>query len=194
MEKKRVYQTHVKTTSTEDGEVVRQEIDIYKVVSGKDSFMRVFLEDISGCLKITRADDFKVLLSLWKRSEWNTGRVVIIRGIKEQIAKEIGQEKTVQVVSNSIARLHKLSILIREDTGIYYLNPDYFFKGYDTEINKTKEYVFSIKYRVERDDADISREKKIEEAAKQKEYLLEQLRQIEDMLETSLVEAQPILA
>lgn len=189
MEKKRVYQTDTRIIATEDGEVVRQEIDVYKIVSGKDSFMRVFLEDISGCLRITRADDFKVLLSLWKRSEWNTGRVVIIRSIKDQIAKEIGEGKSSQVVSNSIARLHKLNILIREDTGIYYLNPDYFFKGYDNEINKTKEYVFSLKYRVERDEADISREQQIEEAAKRKEYLLKQLKQVEDVLETSLAEA-----
>lgn len=189
MEKKRTYQSHVRTTATDDGEVIRQEIDIYKIVSGKDSFMRVFLEDISGCLKITRADDFKVLLSLWKRSEWNTGRVVIIRSIKDQIAKEIGDGKSGQVVSNSIARLHKLNILIREDTGIYYLNPDYFFKGYDTEIGKTKEYIFSLKYRVERDEQDISREKQVEEAAKRKEYLLQQLKQVEDVLEASLVEA-----
>jgi hypothetical protein len=189
MEKKRTYQTHVKTTATEDGEVIRQEIDLYRVVSGKDSFMRIFLEDISGCLKITRADDFKVLLSLWKRSEWNTGRVVIIKGIKEQIAKEIGLDKTSQVVSNSISRLHKLNILIREDTGIYYLNPEYFFKGYDTELSKTKEYVFSLKYRVERDEADINREERIREASKQKDYLLEQVKQIEDVLDTSMVEA-----
>ena len=113
MEKKRVYQTDTRIIATEDGEVVRQEIDVYKIVSGKDSFMRVFLEDISGCLRITRADDFKVLLSLWKLSEWNTGRVVIIRSIKDQIAKEIGEGKSSQVVSNSIARLHKLNILIR---------------------------------------------------------------------------------
>ncbi len=189
MEKKRAYQSHVRTTATEDGEVIRQEIDIYKIVSGKDSFMRVFLEDISGCLKITRADDFKVLLSLWKRSEWNTGRVVIIRSIKDQIAKEIGEGKSGQVVSNSIARLHKLNILVREDTGIYYLNPDYFFKGYDTEIGKTKEYVFSLKYKVERDEEDISREEQIKEAARRKEYLLMQLKQVEDVLEESLVEA-----
>jgi hypothetical protein len=189
VEKKRAYQSHVRTTATEDGEVIRQEIDIYKIVSGKDSFMRVFLEDISGCLKITRADDFKVLLSLWKRSEWNTGRVVIIRSIKDQIAKEIGEGKSGQVVSNSIARLHKLNILVREDTGIYYLNPDYFFKGYDTEIGKTKEYVFSLKYKVERDEEDISREEQIKEAARRKEYLLMQLKQVEDVLEESLVEA-----
>lgn len=43
----------------EDEEVIRQEIDIYRIVSGKDSFMNVFLEDISSCLKITLADDFK---------------------------------------------------------------------------------------------------------------------------------------
>ncbi len=189
MEKKRAYQTHIKTVATEEGQVLRQEIDVYQVVSGKDSFMRIFLEDISGCLKITRADDFKVLLSLWKRSEWNTGRVVVIRSIKDQIAKEIGEGKSNQIVSNSMARLHKLNILIREDTGIYYLNPNYFFKGYDTELGKTKEYVFSLKYRVERDDEDISRERQIEEAARRKEFLLEQLRQVEDVLETSLVEA-----
>jgi Firmicute plasmid replication protein (RepL) len=189
MEQKRIVQTQVKTTITNDGEVIKQELDVYKIVTGKDSFMRVFLEDMKGYLNITRADDFKILFVLWKMSEWNTGKIVLNKSIKEKIAAEISNEnkkKEVSVINNSIWRLTKMELLVREDTGIYILNPDYFFKGYDSELKKTKEYVVSIRYRVEQSKEEIVDEEKHLEFLRKKKQLLNSLEDLQkEMLENT---------
>ena len=189
METKRVIQTQVKTTITNDGEVIKQEMDVYKIVSGKDSFMRVFLEDMKGYLNITRADDFKILFVLWKMSEWNTGKIVLNKSIKEKIAADIsseGKKKDVSVINNAIWRLTKMNLLIRENTGIYLLNPNYFFKGYDSELKKAKEYVISITYRVEQSKEEIIDEQKHLDFIKKKNELLSSLESLNnEMLENT---------
>ncbi len=189
METKRVIQTQVKTIITNDGEVIKQEMDVYKIVSGKDSFMRVFLEDMKGYLNITRADDFKILFVLWKMSEWNTGKIVLNKSIKEKIAADISSDdkkKEVAVINNAIWRLTKMNLLVREDTGIYLLNPNYFFKGYDSELKKAKEYVISITYRVEQSKEEIIDEQKHLDFIKKKNELMSSLESLNnEMLENT---------
>lgn len=110
------------------GQVIETiETEVVKIVSS-DSFMQVYLEDNSGLFNIQNNSELQVLLQLWKRSVFDTNEVVLVKQVKIEIAENIGTK--LQNVNNTISVLKRKKLLISKARGVYFLNPHYFFKGY----------------------------------------------------------------
>lgn len=147
-EKSVVYHEEVSYIDKETGEIIEDSKIIRKKVSTQE-FMQVYLNDISGLLGIENKSQMFVLVELWKLAQFDTNQVVIIKGIKQQIADNIGI--AYKTVDNHIVKLCKLNLLIRKETGIYFLNPQYFFKGYLE--NRPKILKLVLEYRTEEKSA-----------------------------------------
>jgi predicted transcriptional regulator len=106
-----------------------------------DKFIKVYLEDTSGILDIGRGD-IKVLSYCWKITEYNTGRIYLVKTIKEEMSEEI--KIKLESIDNIIYRLVKKNLLISEGTSVYRLNPAYFWKGEESARAEALEIV--IKY------------------------------------------------
>jgi len=127
--KKRLVQQKVETVINEKtGEIIEKlETEISRV-STSDSFIQMYLDDMSGILNIKNYSEFQVLAQLWKRSKFDTNEVILVKKNKEEIAEIIGT--TLQNVNNTLSQLKRKKLLINKDRGVYYLNPKFFFKGY----------------------------------------------------------------
>lgn len=108
-----------------------------------DKFIKIYLEDFSGIFDIGRGD-IKVLAYCWKITEYNTGRIYLVKTIKEEMALEI--KIKLESIDNIIYRLVKKNLLLVEGTSVYRLNPEYFWKGDETVRAEILEIV--IKYKL----------------------------------------------
>lgn len=110
----------------------------------KEKFMMVYLENMAGILEVNSPIEFKVLLSLWQLSEFDTNKIFIVKDTKEEIALKTGyQFKTVE---NAISKLSKKDLLIRKSTAVYFLNPKYFFKGSEIARANAAKVIFEFKF------------------------------------------------
>lgn len=133
------------------GEVHSHSIEhtIIKKVS-QDNFIQVYLEDLSGLLGIENLVEFKVLLSLWKKANFNdenseNGNVVyLVKSVKEGIANDTGY--SLSRINSTISTLTKKKLLVKKDRSVYWLNPKYFFKGYSKDRIKAVKTV--IEYEI----------------------------------------------
>lgn len=133
------------------GEVISNEIVSIKKVK-PDEFIQVYLEDMSGLMKISSKNEINVLMWFWKFStyvdEGDIGNMVVINSkLLKQIEDSTGICK--QSIRNVISSLKKKRLLITEkgERGIYYLNPEYFFKGSIKDRGKCYKNV--IEYRID---------------------------------------------
>lgn len=125
--KNTVFEEHHVTVSEETGVVLEVESRIVKKTSA-ESFMQVYLEDNSSIYGIDNKSQLRVMRELWVISQFDTNQVILVKSIKEDIAKKVGC--TLQTVNNHITKFVKKDLLIKKDTSVYYLNPEYFFKGF----------------------------------------------------------------
>lgn len=121
-----------------------------------DRFIRIYLEDIGGLLKLTDGE-IKVLQCIWQICEFNTGRVVLVSSVKkdiEEILKANGNEIKIRSISNIISSLTKKEILIPvpERTATYLLNPRYFWKG--EEIERGNVFRLILEYKLQENSGD----------------------------------------
>lgn len=142
-EKKTMYHEKETIVKNEDGTFDSHIQEFTRVVE-RDKFIQVYLEDMKGLLNLTSKTDIRVLISIWEKAQYNSNKIILIKAIKEDIAKEVGY--SYQVVVNSISKLSKMDLLLREDTSVYYLNPKFFFKG--SHKNRKDCFEFLIKYKL----------------------------------------------
>jgi len=109
----------------------------------RENFIQAYVEGISGLLKIDSKVDIRVLISLWKYAEWNTNRLIIVKTIKEEIAKEL-EYRNYRIIDNSIGRLVKSGTLIKRARSEYYLNPNFFFRGTSVERLRATQFIFTL--------------------------------------------------
>ena len=138
MKDKRKFVSVRETVEHETGEVIRHESFFIKEVKSED-FIRVYLSDLSGLMKLKGDIEFKVLIWLWKETGWNNECVVIEKIKKEKIAEEL--KVRVQSISDALSRLTKKEVIIKKHRMWYYLNPNMFFKGEE----KARKEVFDVK-------------------------------------------------
>ena len=138
-------------TDLNTGEVIKSEHIIKRQID-RESFIQVYLEDLSGLFQIETKTELKLIGILWRESEYKSkhiegNRVIIVKGLKQEWAEEIGVNP--QTISNTITSLAKKNLIIQKDRTIYYLNPKYFFKGALNDRNSTiktvLEYTFNEK-------------------------------------------------
>lgn len=87
----------------------------------KENSIKVYLEDITPFYKLKGESEFKVLIALWKRTNWNNEPIYIEKGIRDEIAKEIDMKS--QSVADTLTRLVKKDLLLKDRRIVYRLNP-----------------------------------------------------------------------
>ena len=122
-----------------DGVIDGDKIIVKRVSS--DKFIRVYLEDIAGLIRLSDGE-MKLLQAIWEISEYNTNKVVLSSAVKKDIEEKMlanGKAIKVRSMNNIISKLSKRRILIPipDRTAMYILNPKYFWKGEEIERGKT---------------------------------------------------------
>lgn len=136
------------TTINEDGEILDQRQEITQVFTKKistEKFLQVYLNDLSGLFQLNSSTEIKLLSLMWRDSRYNDdnsdiGNIVYtIKDLKEQWVKEMGS--SMGTINNTITKLVTKGLLISKpkSRSVYYLNPQYFFKGNTKDLPKVKQ-------------------------------------------------------
>lgn len=141
MKATKFYEQVEQVVDHETGEIT-EEKRVYKRQIEKEKFMMVYLESVSGILKINNPIEYKVLLTLWEMSEFETNRIILVKPIKEGIANKL--KYAFKTVENAISRLAKKDLLVKKGAGIYFLNPKYFFKGSEIARSNAIKVIFDF--------------------------------------------------
>ena len=146
---KNYYEDVTRTIDKDTGEVVEIQQRVKRRVE-RDKFAMIYLKDISSILDLGTKGEYKVLLALLPRSNYNTNEVRIMKDVKTDIAKETNL--SLNSVNKAVKNLNSKEIIIRkkhegeEIRGVYILNPTYFFKGEDME--RAKVFKMVLEYEI----------------------------------------------
>lgn len=107
-------------------------VNVKKIDS--DSFVSVYLNDMSGIMNVKNQTELRVLYYMWKESTFPNDKVpgnrIVISGcFFDDVEEGVGICR--QSIRNCISSLSKSGVIIkdRKNRSTYYLNPKYFFKG-----------------------------------------------------------------
>ncbi|MGL5711441.1 MAG: replication/maintenance protein RepL [Paraclostridium sp.] len=166
MQRKQINQIQVDTLLDKDGdpltvidkngEIVESTIIsestksiVYNKTVSTENFIQVYLEDMSGMLKIDNATQAKLLALLWKESEINLkdsskgNQIYTIKANKEKWAETLNVK--LQTINNTISALLEKDLLVKKDRSICVLNPNLFFKGFMKDRDKVIQTVITYK-------------------------------------------------
>ena len=130
--------------NAETGEISEQETKRVIKIPREEDYVKIYIKHINYLNNLPNGLD-EIIYALLKKINYQN-QIVINSAIKRQIANELG--KTFNTVNQYITKLVKNDILIRVDTGIYYLNPIFYGKGSWKEILELrKELEISIEYK-----------------------------------------------
>lgn len=135
--------THLKNRITdrvisEDGEVLDEKTINYIVENEKDFYITYC--KVLGLLKDMKLGEIKTLAWLVSTSHFNNNMVVVTSGVKKKIAQEM--DISISAVNNALAPLVEKEILYRDSDsgnrrdGVYYIHPEYYWKGSLAERKK----------------------------------------------------------
>lgn len=114
-----------------------------------EEFIQVYIDDMSGFLRIDNATQAKLLALLWKESEINLkdsskgNQIYTIKANKEKWAEIL--DVKLQTVNNTISALLEKDLLIKKDRSVCVLNPNLFFKGFMKDRDKVIQTVVTYK-------------------------------------------------
>ena len=134
------------------GEIVSAEIKTFKTVSA-EQFCQVYLKDNEEFFKLTKAES-NILAVLWYTSNYYEDKDISLPGNKISLdaqLRDVIKTKTglaSGTIKNTVVSLVKKKMLLKDNryNSVYYLNPEYFFKGKITDrtkiIKNIVEYAF----------------------------------------------------
>ncbi|KAA0784002.1 replication/maintenance protein RepL [Bacillus sp. BB56-3] len=124
-----------------DGEILEETKSVTFNYGKEPDYIKVYLDNIMFLAEISGWIS-KIMYELIKSVSYaNKGQFIIINaGYKRIIASSLGIK--LQSVTNAINQLVKKGILIKIESGVFQLNPQYFGKGEWKDISK-------IRYEVE---------------------------------------------
>lgn len=135
----RVTRSDIKTVIDENGVIKRKEEDRTIDWGTEPNYIKVYLDTILYLKDLPKGLN-GILTAFLKRMSYGN-QLVLNAALKRQIAKEVGL--SMSSVNNAITKFVKGDILIREDTGLYKIQPHLFGKGDWTDIAKIRlEVVF----------------------------------------------------
>lgn len=145
---------YVEIKYDQEGNVISEEKKFFKKVNVRD-FIQVYLDDMSGLLGIKSLAEQQVLAWFWKFSqypndEFDCNYVSLSSLLFEKLQESTGLKP--QSIRNTISALSKKRILIKDSKrrGIYYLNPQFFWKGKLSD--NTRNMRLNINYDFNRDE------------------------------------------
>ncbi len=134
---------------TDTGEQLDEKTVSYVVEDEKDFYITYC--KVLGLLKEMKLGEIKTLAWLVSTSHFNNNMVVITSGVKSKIANDMGI--SVSAVNNAILPLVENGILYREENkggrrdGVYYIHPEYYWKGSLAERNRVLKVALEIEKR-----------------------------------------------
>lgn len=130
----KVTNTISRTVVDEDGQITYQEEE--KVINWgtEPNYIKVYLDTILYLKDLPKGLN-SILYAFLKRMSYGN-QLVINAALKRQIAKEL--ELSLSSINNAISKFVKGELLIREDTGLYKVNPHLFGKGDWKDIAKIR--------------------------------------------------------
>ena len=117
----------------------------------RENFIQVYLQDVSGFLKIENGTQIQLLALIWKEVSYNNpvvnegNSIVILRDTKERWSKDLNI--SIRTIENALTSLVKKNLIQKLCKGKYRLNPAYYFKGSTTEREKILN--LTTKYEIE---------------------------------------------
>ena len=126
------------------GELLDTEMDVKNqkiVIDDKEQFTFMYAS-IIGVMKDLNGGDIKLLSYCSMRSETNSNRIALVKPIIQEIADTF--EISVSSVKNSIVVLKNKDILIPLGSGVYRINPKYYWRGTLNQRLKTMKYILEI--------------------------------------------------
>lgn len=132
---KRITKTATKIIAdSQTGEILHSELSTTSVVPSEPNFVKMYVQDISTLLKITKSDN-AVLLCLLRYMNYENV-VYLVIDVKKDIMKDINMP--LNTLNDSIRNLREAGIIIRHSLGKYIINPTLFARGRWENINKIK--------------------------------------------------------
>jgi len=127
-----LYKLEEQTVNTTTGEVV--EVNSYKKtrVQSEPEFAKMYLQDIMYLTNLpikegTTTARLALLFELVNKMEYKTNEIGISTGERRKIAAKLNLQDS--TIKKYILDFEKAKILIKEDIGLYTLNPFFFGKG-----------------------------------------------------------------
>lgn len=123
---------------SDTGEVM-DEKTVHYIIENEKEFFLTYCK-VLGLLKNMKLGEIKTMAWIVSHTTFNDNTVVLTGGIKRIIASDMGI--SVSVINNSLAPLVEKGILYRNSDAkdrrdaIYYINPEYYWKG--TQENRQK--------------------------------------------------------
>lgn len=120
-----------RVVDTESGEVLDEKTISYIIESEKEFYMTYC--KVLGILKDMKLGEIKTLAWMVSHTTFNDNTVVLTGGIKRKIAEDMAISES--AVNNALAPLVAKGILYRSEDvkirrdAIYYINPEYYWKG-----------------------------------------------------------------
>lgn len=127
---------------------VRKSMTIKRDVISTSKFIQVYIEDIGALIGCTNAEK-NLIICCWKLDfvEFNTNELLIAGARRKELSTCSGIK--LSSIYNLVNRLKKKNIIVTNETGRIYLNPNLFFFGY--EIERTKMLQLRIDYTLKPD-------------------------------------------
>lgn len=134
------------------GEIVSAEIKMVKMVSA-EQFCQVYLKDNEEFYKLSKAEA-NVLSVLWYTSNYYEDKDIALPGNKislDEQLRDVIKAKTglaSGTIKNTVGSLVKKKMLLKDNRYkcVYYLNPEYFFKGKITDRTKIIRNIIEYKF------------------------------------------------
>jgi hypothetical protein len=93
--------------------------------------------------------EYRLILWCAKNMNYDTNEVIIVNALKKRIAAEC--DLSPYTINNAVSALVTKNLLLRKDTSIYMLNPNYFFKG---KIDDRAALIRTVEYYIQEAGAD----------------------------------------
>lgn len=129
---------------SETGEITDTEEDVKHqkiILDDKESFAIVYASIIGALDNLDKASR-NVLDWCVINSNYNSNKIALAKPNRKEISEKYGVGDS--TVKNCIAKLKKKKILIAIGSGIYRINPKYFWRGDKHERKKTMKYILEV--------------------------------------------------
>jgi len=134
MKKKISQELKREVVDSQTGEFLQEVTETSSYVEREPDYVKLYIQDILRLQDLPKISN-NVLMSILKRMGYNQ-QIVLIAPTKRQIAKELKIE--LGTVSKTVEALCKKEVLIREDRGVYIVNPFLFGRGKWEDVRKIR--------------------------------------------------------
>lgn len=131
----------------ESGELLDQSTDVKHtkiLVTSEEQFAFVY-SDIISAMEGLSTPTKALLTYISLKANINTNEITLVKHKIEELSAEAGI--AVSTIKKSITDLVKKSILIKQGSGVYLINPKYYWRGTINNRKKSLKYVLELEFR-----------------------------------------------